>query len=675
MKVVDLVALQGPITTLKGIGPQKAKAFYNLGIRTLEDLLYHWPMRYEDRSTITGIRTLVDGEKQLVKAHVISLQNSRISKGQSLIKVAIDDGTGRGTLLFKNAPYIANQLKEGQDYWFYGPVRVEGKRIGMFHPEYKSVATSPEGFGIVPIYSLSEGLSQSDIYKALEQLKPIIPLLEETLPAFALASIMPRDQAVKEMHFPTSAKRLKAARYRGIYEEFFHLQMALMVVKTKLDQTPKVVPYLTLEPQVLRDLFPFQLTGAQQRVIGEIYRDMDQPHCMNRLLQGDVGSGKTAVALAAVFKCVTSGHQAVVLAPTEILAKQHYDNFSRGLGQVATTALITGGLKGKARQTLLADIASGAVGVIVGTHAILQEGVDFKSLKLVITDEQHRFGVGQRQVAASKGDQPLDVLVMSATPIPRTLSLVLYGDVSMSVIDEMPLGRLAINTHWLKSKETKKLIETMKQRLAMGERAYWIAPLIEETEALDLKSLEALYDELVPEFETFGIGKLHGKMQRLEKAKVMADFASGRIQVLVATTVVEVGVDVPMATMIAITHAERFGLAQLHQLRGRVGRGALQSSCYLISDAKGEVAKARLETMTSTNDGFEIANKDLELRGPGEMIGLRQHGVPEFKLADIVRHEKILADAQRDARAYAALLGEGLVTSDYTVWLSKHLTL
>jgi len=661
------------VTTLKGVGPQKAKCFSVLGIRTIEDLIQHWPLRYEDRSQLTAIHSATDGERQLFSGIVVNIQSNRMAKGQTLVKVTLDDGTGRMTLLFKNAPYVVSQFHQGQSYWVFGTVKSDAGTTSIFHPEFKATNLYPQGFGIVPIYALTEGLSQGDMYKALSQIKDQFAQLEETLPQSVLGLIMGRAQAVLELHFPTHPKRLKAARYRGIYEEFFHLQMALLIVRQKLDLLPKTFEYQMLGLDEVQKIFPFDLTSAQKRVIQQVYADMDKSHCMNRLLQGDVGTGKTAIAMAAVYKCIQSGHQSAILAPTEILARQHAINFEKVFSE--KVILLTGSLKGKARQKALEAVASGEAQIVIGTHALIQEHVQFNSLRLVVTDEQHRFGVSQRQSASEKGTEPIDVLVMSATPIPRTLSLVIYGDVDMSVLDEAPAGRHPIETEWIKTKGVPKLIQMMRQRLSLGEQAYWIAPLIETQEALDLKSLEALFEELEPDFKEYGIAMLHGQMKAADKAAVMARFASGEVRVLVATTVVEVGVDVAKATMMAIVHAERFGLAQLHQLRGRVGRSRLKSNCYLISDAKGDVAKSRLEVMTKTNDGFEIANKDLELRGPGEMIGLKQHGVPEFKMADLIKHSAILAQAQSDAKEYAQTLGRELVTSAYTSWLSKHLTL
>lgn len=664
-----------PISTLKGIGPQKAKRFAVLGIRTLDDLMCHWPLRYEDRSNVMSLAQAKDGERCAFKIVVTAMNKHRISKGDLLIKVSIDDGSGRGTMFFKDAPYMMQQFEIGQSYWIYGSVRISQGKVSLFHPEVKSHAQHPEGMGIVPIYALTEGLTQNDLLKAMMQLKGNIHLTDETLPESVLSGIMSRAQSVYQLHFPASAKLLKAARYRLVYEEFFHLQMALILVRQNINRILKRVPYQKVTHADIRALFPFELTSAQKRVIEEIYSDMDSEHCMNRLLQGDVGSGKTAVAIAAAYKAIVSGYQVAVLAPTEILAKQHAVNFERGLGTFAKVALLTGNVKGKARLSLLAEVAEGKIQVVVGTHALIQDSVVFKQLKLVVTDEQHRFGVSQRQMATEKGTDPLDVLVMSATPIPRTLSLIIYGDVDMSVLDELPMGRQAIETHWIRTKKLPDLITFMKGRLAEGERVYWIAPLIETQEELDLKSLEALYSDLRPHFDAYGIGILHGRLSGQDKSSVMDQFASGELGVLVATTVVEVGVDVPEATVMAIYHAERFGLSQLHQLRGRVGRSHRKSYCYLISDSRGEIAKERLSVMTKTNDGFEIANKDLALRGPGEMIGLRQHGVPEFKVADLIKHASILAQVQKDARTYAEYLASGAEDSPYLRWLSTHLTL
>lgn len=670
---------QESLTALKGIGPQKYKRFQNMGVKIIADLITHYPLRYEDRSERRYLAGTEDGVKGLFQGVVLNVNSSRIKGSQTMIKIQIDDGTQQATLVFMNVPFIAQQFSRGKTYWIYGAIQKKGRLISLFHPEFRDLEQYPLGFGIVPIYPLTDGLSQGEVSKAIAATRPLMAEAVETLPDTCFTSeakaMMSRGQALQMIHFPKSLDGLKAARYRIIYEEFFHLQMALMLIKEKVGHLPKRQVYQKVEEDAVNQLFPFILTDAQKQVIRSIFDDMDQETCMNRLLQGDVGSGKTAVAMAAAYKCAVSGFQVAVLAPTEILAKQHAISFERALGQHFEVVLLTGSSAAKDRKKVLEAIENGQSRIIIGTHALIQEAVIFKALKLVVTDEQHRFGVGQRQLAADKGGEPLDVLVMSATPIPRTLSLILYGDVEMSVIDQAPVGRKPIQTHAVKLSKTGKMIAFMKERLALGEQAYIVAPLIETSDKLDLHSVEALYESLLPHFEPYGIEVLHGQLKPKEKDAVMSRFKSGETKVIIATTVIEVGVDVGSATMMVVMHAERFGLAQLHQLRGRVGRSDLQSYCFLVSDSNGEIAKKRIECMVATNDGFEIANKDLEIRGPGELIGLKQHGVPEFKMADLVKHSRILAAAQADAKSLIKLRGEEMLTSDYAVWLSRHLTL
>lgn len=670
---------QEPLTSLKGIGPQKYKRFQNMGVKVIADLITHYPLRYEDRSERRYLAGTTDGDKGLFQALVLSVNSSRIKGSQTMIKIQVDDGTHQATLVFMNVPFIAQQFSRGKTYWIYGSVQKKGRSISLFHPEFRDLEQYPLGFGIVPIYPLTDGLSQGEVSKAIAASRPLMAEGTETLPSICFSSgekpMMNLAQALQMIHFPKSLDALKAARYRIIYEEFFHLQMALMLIKEKVGHLPKRQVYQSVQEEEVAKLFPFILTDAQNHVIRSIYDDMDRETCMNRLLQGDVGSGKTAVAMAAAYKCAISGYQVAILAPTEILAKQHAINFEKILGQYFEIVLLTGSSLAKDKKNLRESIENGKSQIIIGTHALIQEAVTFKSLKLVVTDEQHRFGVGQRQLAADKGGEPLDVLVMSATPIPRTLSLILYGDVEMSIIDQSPVGRKPIETFAVKTNKTGKMIAFIKERLALGEQAYIVAPLIETSENLDLQSVEALFESLTPHFEDHGLEVLHGQLKPKEKDAVMTRFKSGETKVIIATTVIEVGVDVGNATIMVIMHAERFGLAQLHQLRGRVGRSDLQSYCFLVSDSNGEIAKKRIECMVSTNDGFEIANKDLEIRGPGELIGLRQHGVPEFKMADLVKHSRILATAQADAKALIKLGGESMLTSDYGIWLSRHLTL
>ncbi|MCK8058064.1 ATP-dependent DNA helicase RecG [Fusibacter sp. A1] len=663
--------LYSPISSLKGIGPQKEKRFNQLGVFTLEDLIMHLPRRYEDRRVVIQIAEALNEEKAVLKVTVLSHRTSRIKARQTMTKISVDDGSGRAELVFMNINYIDKQFIVGETYWVYGAVKVSGRQVSLFHPEFIHVEKAENGFGIVPVYALTDGLTQKDVYKAVGQVTAEMGRLRDVLPN----TILDRHgypslaDAVAGMHFPEDVEDLQIARERMIYEELFHLQMALLVIKMHVREIEKPRRYGSITGDV-HHLFPFELTKGQKDAVEEIFKDMDSVHCMNRLLQGDVGSGKTAVSVAAVYKAVKSGYQAAIMAPTEILARQHDESFRKFLGEDVKIVLLTSQVKNKAG--LIEQVEAGEFDVIIGTHALIQSEVRFKALSLVITDEQHRFGVGQRQIIADKAGVPIDTLVMSATPIPRTLSLIIYGDMDVTMIKERPVGRLPIHTHYVKTSKVKDMLVFIKEKLAVGEQAYFVAPLIEESEHVDLKSAKELYEELEPVFRQEGIAWLHGKMKPSEKNEIMEKFKTGKIKVLIATTVIEVGVDVPKATMMVITHSERFGLSQLHQLRGRVGRGGGQSYCFLLSDSPGKIAKERIKVMVSTDDGFEIANKDLTIRGPGEIIGTRQHGLPELKLADLTKHGDILDKVQLDCQD---LLVDEYVTEEYIAWLSKHLVL
>lgn len=661
--------MQASIRNLKGIGPRKMTRFAQLGIKTMADLANHLPRRYEDRRIVTEIDQIAQADKYTLRLTLTFLSSHRISGGRKLHKYIGSDQTGQVELLFVNAPYIERALKVGQSYFFYGGIKMENGKLSMFHPEFKDLDKGD--FGIVPIYPLTDGLNHRDIVQALEQIQARIVKMADMLPVKIIDDngLMARGQAVYQMHFPADDNLLSQAIYRLKYEELFNMQMALLYAKRSVQNATKKHHYQALDSAAAQRLFPFELTAGQRTSIADIYADMDRPTPMNRLVQGDVGSGKTAVAIAAAWRAIISGLQVAFMAPTELLANQHYNTFCSYLDK-ADIALLTA--QTSKDEQLLAAIASGVYKLIIGTHAVIQEQVNFDDLCLVITDEQHRFGVNQRKALAEKSASDVDVLVMSATPIPRTLSMIMYGDMSISSITDMPKGRKLVKTHYVKPSKIAAMYQFIKERLSAGEQAYFVAPLIEESEKIDLKSAQELYAEVSAIFKDFGVALIHGKLKNSEKDRIMADFQNGNIQVLVATTVIEVGVDVKRATIMVITHAERFGLAQLHQIRGRVGRGEGQSYCFLLSSHYGKIAKARIEMMTKTDDGFEIANKDLEIRGPGELLGVRQHGLPELKVADLSADRAIIEQVQRDCKA---LIDNDQIPEAYDDWLNKHMFL
>lgn len=661
--------MQASIRNLKGIGPRKMTRFAQLGIKTMAGLANHLPRRHEDRRIITTIDQIEQADKYTLRLALTFLSSHRISGGRKLHKYIGSDQTGQIELLFVNAPYIERALKVGQSYFFYGAVKIERGKLSMFHPEFKDLDAGD--FGIVPVYPLTDGLSHRDIVQAIEQIKMRIIKMTDMLPARIIDDnqLMARGQAVYQMHFPSDDHLLSQAIYRLKYEELFNMQMALLYAKNSVQSATKKHCYKPIDSAAAQHLFSFELTAGQRASIADIYADMDRPMPMNRLVQGDVGSGKTAVAIAAVWRAINSGLQAAFMVPTELLANQHYHTFC-GYLDSTDIALLTA--QTSRNEQMLAAIANGTYKLIIGTHAVIQEQVNFDNLCLVITDEQHRFGVNQRKALAEKSANDVDVLVMSATPIPRTLSMIMYGDMSISSITDMPKGRKLVKTHYIKPSKIDAMHRFIKERLSAGEQAYFVAPLIEESEKMDLKSAQELYAEISAVFKDFRVALIHGKLKNSEKDSIMTDFQSGIIHILVATTVIEVGVDVKRATIMVITHAERFGLAQLHQIRGRVGRGEGQSYCFLLSSHYGKIAKARIEMMTKTNNGFEIANKDLEIRGPGELLGVRQHGLPELKIADLSTDRAIIEKIQQDCKA---LIDCGQIPEAYDDWLNKHMFL
>ena len=641
------------IQTLTGVGEKRAKLFHKLGVFSVGALLRFYPRIYEDWSQPFTIEQAPFGVPCAIRAVVLHKPiETRIRKGMTLYKTSVTDGMRDLQLTFFNNPYIVNALTEGKEYIFYGKVSGTLLRKEMSVPEFYPVSSAPS---VCPIYRQTEGLSTRMISNAVKHALALLPeQVKDPIPydirmQYHLCELK---YALEQIHFPDSMESMKIAKKRLVFEELLTLQLGLLELKYRKKQETSLPPFIDYCNEFCQ-LLPFTPTSAQKRAISEAMADMTNPKKrspMSRLVQGDVGSGKTAVAAALCYSVIKNDVQAALMAPTEILAQQHYASISDILKDTGiSVGLLTGSVTPAKKRKLLEQLQDGSIQMVIGTHALISETVAFKNLGLVITDEQHRFGVAQRSLLAEKGNHP-HMLVMSATPIPRTLALIIYGDLDISVLDELPPGRQTIETYAISSRKRARALQYIRTHLDAGQQAYIICPLVEES-TNDMASVVQYANALQTEtFPDKVIGTLHGKMKPKEKDTVMTAFANGKIDVLVSTTVVEVGVDVPNAVIILIENAERYGLSQLHQLRGRVGRGNKKSTCILVSDVQNEEAIARLKILCSTSDGFRIADEDLRLRGPGDFFGEKQHGLPDLKIANMAEDMEVLKKAQSAAR-------------------------
>ena len=646
-----MAKLSDPITILKGVGPTKAKQFANLNIFTLEDLICHFPRGYEDRTRLVTIEKLEVDKPACFKAMVMNTpRTAHIRKGLDVTKVQVADHTARLNLTFFNQKYAIDKLEYGKSYIFYGAVSGDFIGYSMTNPTFEAIDSPPVTTRrVLPLYPLTAGLSNAAMLKAVQQALAICDPPAEVLPEAVRREydIISADRAYYAIHEPASMEEAEMAKRRLIFEEFFVFSAGLSLLRASR-ATKKVPPYQTTDLSAFYNALPFTLTGAQTRAIGQITEDLCKGAPMNRLVQGDVGSGKTMVAAASAYLAVRNGHQAALMAPTEILAEQHFASLSKLLTPLGiNTVLLTGSMTPKQKKTARESIENGEAQLIIGTHALVSESTVFHDLGLVITDEQHRFGVGQRSALSGKGTDP-HLLVMSATPIPRTLALLMYGDLEVSILDELPPGRQTVDSFLVDESYRSRINAFIRKHVSEGHQCFVVCPAVEENEELGLKAAtvwaETLQKTVFPDLR---IALIHGQMKGSEKEAVMTAFAAGQADVLVATTVIEVGVDVPNATLMVIEDADRFGLSQLHQLRGRVGRGSAKSFCILTSHTKNPDTLQRLKALCKTTDGFKIAEEDLRLRGPGDFFGSRQSGLPVFRVASLSCDLHTLTQAQQ----------------------------
>ena len=647
--------LDNDVKYVKGVGPNRVQLLNKLGIFSLKDLITYYPRDYEDRGKSKLIAELTDGEEALIQAIVVSkMSEIRIRKNMTICKLVVRDESGTCTLTWFNQSYLKSKFKFGQVYNFFGKVSNKLGKVEMNSPVFDSENMHKNTGKIIPIYPLTYNLSQNTLRQIIENgLQQIQENLEENLPDYLLEqyNLISADTAIKDIHFPETFNDFKIARKRLVFEELLSMQLALINLKNKYTKNEKGIVFdANIKISEVINTLPFSLTKAQLKVLEEIDNDMENEKPMNRLLQGDVGSGKTIVSIIAAYKAVKSGYQVAIMAPTAILANQHLESFTEVLEKYNIKCeLLISSITKKKKLEILDKLEKGEIDIIIGTHAILEENVILKKLGLVVTDEQHRFGVRQRSKIVSKGHNP-DVLVMSATPIPRTLALILYGDLDISIIDELPPNRKKIETYAVTKGMEDRVNSFVKKQISEGRQIYVVCPLVEENEEIKAQAVIELTQKYKTEiFKNYRIEYIHGKLKPREKDEIMQKFKNGEIDILISTTVIEVGVNIPNASIMIVENAERFGLAQLHQLRGRVGRGEYQSYCILKYNSKSSIVKQRMKIMQDTNDGFIIAEKDLELRGTGEFFGTKQHGIPDFKIANLFEDMPILKLVQEIA--------------------------
>ncbi len=649
--MMENIKLDTSVQYLKGVGPKMYELLNKLGIYTVKDLIEFYPRVYEDRTKVTPIDEFQKDQNVLFFGTLLKPVTMVYAKRKKILSTVVTDESGAlAFLTWFNQVHIKERLKDGQTYLFYGKVSsVTGTRANLDSCSIYDVSQLDKIQGLYPIYPLTAGITQNYLFKIINNLiiDQGIMVKEIFTPEFrAKYNLSEANYALNNIHFPKSYDMVNTARNRIIFEELFLFQLALMNMKEKSITHSNTNTYSNLDESDFLKIIPFELTNAQKKVVSQIKEDMRANTVMNRLVQGDVGSGKTMVAAIAMYLAVKNGYQAALMAPTTILANQHYLELSEYFKKLnMTVEIITSSTTKRQKEKIVERLKNNEIDILIGTHSIIEDNVEFNNLGLVVTDEQHRFGVKQRMKLSAKGTV-VDTIVMTATPIPRSLAIVLYGDLDLSVIDELPPGRKPVDTCVVNDSYNQRVYNFLRKQISEGRQVYVVCPLVEENEELDLNSVEKLFEEYKNEFSDLNVAILHGKMKNKEKDEIMQDFKANKINILISTTVIEVGISVPNATVMVIENADRFGLAALHQLRGRVGRGSASSYCILKSNNKSPIARQRLEIMHKSNDGFEIAQKDLELRGPGDFFGIRQSGMPEFKLANLLTDSSILEKTQ-----------------------------
>ena len=668
--------LATPVQFVKGVGPDRAKLLERIGLRTAADVLFNFPRDYQDLSDLRSIDALEEDKLQSVRGTVEEIDMRSTGMGRSIVGMLLRHDQRYLRAIWFNMPFMADKFRRGQQVLLSGKPKLNGGRWEMTHPRAQWI-DAEEGSALsgelLPVYALTDELKQSAMRRIARQaVDAYVDSVEERFPAEYLArhGLWPIAQSLREIHFPTTKENLQQARRRFIYQEMLILQLA-MALKRNVQETRRQAPPLEATAKIdarITRLFPFELTAAQKQATQEIAADMARPVPMNRLLQGDVGCGKTVVAVYAMLLAVAHGCQAALMAPTEVLARQHAETVEQYLAQSRVRRLLlTGGLSPRERREALKSIRDGEIDLVIGTQALVQEDVQFAKLGLVVIDEQHKFGVHQRARARRLGVDP-HYLVMTATPIPRTAALTVFGDLDVSIIREPPPGRHLVKTRWLKEEQRPRLYDYLRKQLAAKRQAFVVCPLVEESAALQARAATEMHAELASgPFKDLRVGLLHGRQDEATKTAVMAEFRAGRTDLLVCTSVVEVGVDVPNATLLVVEHAERFGLSQLHQLRGRISRGSVAGECYLFADPGTDEARERLNILTRTTDGFRLAEEDLRLRGLGEFFGARQHGLGELRLGSLIADADLLTQARKDA--FALVLGDAGLRKPEHAWL------